>query len=91
MAAIRVILSAPLDGFAGRIVEVRTLGSVGRVIEALCRQVCELRTRLKDESGKLHPFVYVYLNGEDIRHLKGTETRVRDGDEILIVPAIAGG
>ena len=91
MAAVRIILSAPLDQLAGRIVEIDGSGNVGRVMEALCRQIAELRPKIKDDSGKLYSFVNVYLNGEDIRHLKGIKTPVRNGDEILMVPAIAGG
>jgi molybdopterin synthase sulfur carrier subunit len=44
-----------------------------------------------DDKGELRKFVNIYLNGEDIRFAEGTETAVKDGDEISIVPAIAGG
>lgn len=43
------------------------------------------------EEGKIRGFVNIYLNNEDIRFLKKEETEVRDGDELAIVPAIAGG
>jgi molybdopterin synthase sulfur carrier subunit len=43
------------------------------------------------ESGKVRRFVNIYVNEEDIRFLKAEETEVKDGDEVSIVPAIAGG
>ncbi len=43
------------------------------------------------EGGKIRRFVNIYLNNEDIRFLKNEETEVRDGDEVSIIPAIAGG
>lgn len=50
-----------------------------------------LRDRLCDEKGELRRFVNIYVNEEDIRFLKGKETTLKDGDEVSIVPAIAGG
>ena len=50
-----------------------------------------LKSRICDEAGKIRRFVNVYLNDEDIRFLQENETAVKEGDEISIVPAIAGG
>ena len=51
----------------------------------------ELRERIADGDGSLRRFVNVYLKGEDIRFLDGLETPVADGDEVTILPAVAGG
>jgi molybdopterin synthase sulfur carrier subunit len=50
-----------------------------------------LKNRLCDEKGELRRFVNIYVNEEDIRFLKGKDTLLKDGDEVSIVPAIAGG
>jgi molybdopterin synthase sulfur carrier subunit len=50
-----------------------------------------LKSRLCDEKGDLRRFVNIYVNEEDIRFLNGKETSLKDGDEVSIVPAIAGG
>jgi molybdopterin synthase sulfur carrier subunit len=47
--------------------------------------------RMLDEQGALREFVNVYINGEDVRFLQGLETTTQSGDEISIVPAVAGG
>ena len=47
--------------------------------------------RVLDEEGRTRQFVNVYLNGEDVRFLDGPGTAVRDGDELVIAPAVAGG
>ena len=47
--------------------------------------------RMLDEQGALREFVNVYINGEDVRFLQGLETATKSGDEISIVPAVAGG
>jgi molybdopterin synthase sulfur carrier subunit len=49
------------------------------------------KDRLCDDAGELRRFVNIYVNEEDIRFLKGKETALKDGDEVSIVPAIAGG
>jgi molybdopterin synthase sulfur carrier subunit len=50
-----------------------------------------VKGRLCDEKGELRRFVNIYVNEEDIRFLKGKDTTLKDGDEVSIVPAIAGG
>ena len=50
-----------------------------------------IKERLLDESGAVRRFVNVYVNEEDIRFLQNQDTTLRDGDEISIIPAIAGG
>lgn len=65
--------------------------TVGEIVEDLEKQYPGLKERLCDERGELRRFVNLYLNDEDIRFAKGKETAVKDGDEISIIPAIAGG
>ena len=65
--------------------------SIAHMIETLNEAHPGLKDRLCDESGELRRFVNIYVNEEDIRFLKGKETPLNDGDEVSIVPAIAGG
>jgi molybdopterin synthase sulfur carrier subunit len=66
-------------------------GSVVEMIEALNSTHPGIKDRLCDETGELRRFVNIYVNEEDIRFLKGKETSLKDGDEVSIIPAIAGG
>jgi molybdopterin synthase sulfur carrier subunit len=50
-----------------------------------------IRERLMDETGQLRRFVNVYVNGDDVRFMDGLGTPLKDGDEVSIVPAVAGG
>ena len=66
--------------------------TVQDIIDNLEKQYPGLKERICDEHGELRRFVNVYLNDEDIRYLEGkTETAVKSGDTISIVPSIAGG
>ncbi|MDQ6974556.1 MAG: MoaD/ThiS family protein [Mariprofundaceae bacterium] len=65
--------------------------TIGTMIDKLEAAHAGLKERLCDESGEIRRFVNVYLNDEDVRFLKGRETLLKDGDEVSIVPAIAGG
>ena len=65
--------------------------TVGEVLEGLYSQHGELRERIAGDDGELRRFVNVYLKGEDIRFLDGLATPVADGDEVTILPAVAGG
>jgi len=64
--------------------------TVGEVLDALYREFGDLRERIADDGG-LRRFVNVYIGGEDIRFLDGLDTPVSDGDEVTILPAVAGG
>jgi MoaD family protein len=64
--------------------------TVGEVLDALYERYGELRSRIAEDGG-LRRFVNVYVGGEDIRFLEGLETPVADGDEVTILPAVAGG
>ena len=65
--------------------------TVGAVLDDLVARFPAVGPRLRDERGEPYPFVTVYLNDEDIRLAKGFATTVREGAEIVIVPAVAGG
>jgi molybdopterin synthase sulfur carrier subunit len=81
-----------LRRFTGGVDEVVADGdSIKNVIEDLERRHPGIRERLLDDSGELRRFVNVYLNGDDIRFLNQLNSKVKDGDDISIVPAIAGG
>ena len=64
---------------------------LGSAIEALDARYPGFKDRLLDDSGELRQFVNVYLNDEDVRLGSGLKAPVADGDEISIVPAVAGG
>jgi sulfur-carrier protein len=80
-------LRAAAGGAASTTVDGTT---VGEVLDALYEEFDELRDRIS-EDGDLRRFVNVYIGGEDIRFLDGLETEVSDGDEVTILPAVAGG
>ncbi len=65
-------------------------GTVGEVLDGLYDRYDGLRDRIA-EDGDLRRFVNVYVGGEDIRFLDGLETSVAEGDEVTILPAVAGG
>jgi molybdopterin synthase sulfur carrier subunit len=65
--------------------------SVEGLVEDLERQFPGLKERLVDESGELRRFINIYVNEEDIRFLQAKKTALKDGDQVSIVPAIAGG
>ena len=65
--------------------------NLAAVVEALNEAYPGIKDRLCDESGSLRNFVNVYVNGEDVRFLDGLNTLTKSGDEISIVPAVAGG
>jgi molybdopterin synthase sulfur carrier subunit len=65
--------------------------TVGEALASLFESHPELRARIADSEGSLRRFVNVYVSGEDIRFLDGTDTPVSDGAELTILPAVAGG
>ena len=66
-------------------------GSISELIGFLGQSYPELRRHICDEQGRLRRFLNVYVNEEDIRFLGGSDYRFRDGDEVLLIPSIAGG
>ena len=89
---IKVRIPTPLRPLTKGQGEVETkAGSVQEMIEALNSTHPGIKDRLCDETGELRRFVNIYVNEEDIRFLKGKDTSLKDGDEVSIVPAIAGG
>jgi molybdopterin synthase sulfur carrier subunit len=89
-----VVVKIPtqLRAAAGGEAEAQVDGAtVQEVLSGLFERHEELRARISDEDGTLRRFVNVYLSGEDIRFLDGLSTPVKDGSELTILPAVAGG
>lgn len=90
--AVTVLIPTPLQKLTGGNAEVQAEGgTVAAVVANLEQQFPGIKDRLCDDQGRLRRFVNVYLGGEDIRFLNSEETAVKDGDELSIIPAIAGG
>jgi len=90
--SVTVKLPTQLREAAGGVSAVNVDGdTVGAVLDALFELHGELRDRLTDESGDLRRFVNVYVGGEDIRFAEALETKVQAGQEVQILPAVAGG
>ncbi len=87
-----VRIPTPLRKLTNGLEVVQAQGAnVGELLTSLDGQFPGLRERICDETGRVRRFVNVYLNDEDIRFLEEQGTAVQAGDEISIVPAIAGG
>ncbi|MCC7146156.1 MAG: MoaD/ThiS family protein [Phycisphaeraceae bacterium] len=89
---VHVLIPNALRSQAGNLSSVSVQAtSIRDALDALCTQFPELKARLFKDGQQLNRFVNVYLNDEDIRFLKHLDTEIHGGDEISIVPAIAGG
>ncbi len=89
---VQVLIPTPLQKFTNDEASVSLdAGTVDALIDALEARYPGLKARLCDEAGKLRRFLNVYVNSEDIRFLDQQATRLNDGDEVSIVPAVAGG
>lgn len=89
--SIRVQIPAPMRQHAeGQATVEVPGGNVQAALDALAARFPALAQRLFDK-GQLRRFVNIYLNDEDIRYLDNLQTALKDGDELNIVPAVAGG
>ena len=92
MAKVKVRIPAPLQKMTQNKQEVSAeAANVKGLILDLEKQFPGIKDRLLDESGKIRRFINFYVNDEDIRFLNQDETPLADGNEVSIIPAIAGG
>lgn len=90
--AVKVRIPTPLQKLTHQQAEVACeAATVDQMLQELERKHPGIKERLCDEQGKLRRFVNVYVNEEDIRFLQGQETPLKPGDDVSIIPAIAGG
>jgi molybdopterin synthase sulfur carrier subunit len=90
--SLKVVIPTPLRKFTqgAELVEVEAT-TLQEVLDKLDSKYPGFRASVCDETGALKRFINVYINGEDVRFLENLSTRVKDGAEVAIVPAISGG
>lgn len=89
---VQVRIPTPLRKFTGGAEAVSANGvTIAAIVQDLESRHPGLKERICDDAGKVRRFVNVYVNGDDIRFINNLDTPLKDGDEISIVPAIAGG
>ncbi len=90
--SIMVRIPTPLRRVTNGLDKVSTEGdTLNEIVKSLDSQFPGIKARLCDDQGELRNFVNVYVNGEDVRFMDGLGTETKSGDEISIVPAVAGG
>ncbi len=90
--AVTVRIPTPLQRLTNGQAEVQCEGSsVNTLLADLEKRYPGIKERICDEKGQLRRFVNIFVNEEDIRFLQGDQTAVKDGDDVSIIPAIAGG
>ena len=90
--AVKVLIPTPLQKLTRDQAVINCEGAtIGELLNTLEDHCPGIKARLCDDSGELRRFVNFYVNSEDIRFLEGANTPLKDGDEVSIVPAIAGG
>jgi molybdopterin synthase sulfur carrier subunit len=90
--AVKVRIPTPLMKLTNNQSEVSAEGgTIADILNNLESQYSGIKERICDETGAPRRFINIYLNEEDIRFLDGEKTGVKEGDEISIIPAIAGG
>ena len=89
---VQVHLPAPMRKLTGGQAEVTAAGAtISELIDALESRYQGIREQLLDEAGAVRRFVNFYVNDEDVRFLEGKDTRLKDGDKVVVLPAGAGG
>lgn len=91
--AVKVLIPTPLQKLTSGQATLECEGAVtiGGLLDSLESSCPGIKARLCDDQGELRRFVNFYVNSEDIRFLDGIKTELKDGDEVSIIPAIAGG
>ncbi len=90
--SIKVLIPTPLQKLTKNQATLECQGdTVAALLESLETDCPGIKARLCDDKGELRRFVNFYVNSEDIRFLDGANTPLKDGDEVSIIPAIAGG
>ena len=90
--SVKIRIPSPLRGLTNNLdVVAGEGGTLLACIDALESAYPGIKDRICDEGGEIRRFVNVYVNGEDVRFLRGLETQLTPGDEVSIVPAVAGG
>jgi len=89
---VTVYIPTPFRKLAGNQTHVKTAGdTVGEVLDTLGAQFPALRNMIYNENGQIPGHINIYVNNQEIHSLQGKETPVKDGDEMAVIPAIAGG
>jgi len=92
MQVVVKFLTRFIDITGEKTTEIKDAESISQLIEALCEKYNEtFKDVLLDDDGTVRDYLKVMVNGEDIRDLDGTETKLNDGDEIVMFQTIAGG
>jgi sulfur-carrier protein len=90
--SVEVRIPTPLRKFTGGSDKVSVDGAtVGQALDSLAEAHPEIKSRIFDDEGQVRRFVNIFANDEDIRFQDKLETTLSDGDQIALVPAIAGG
>ncbi|MEB3359791.1 MAG: MoaD/ThiS family protein [Synechococcales bacterium] len=90
--AVKVLIPTPLQKFTKNQATIECDGgSIVELLDTLEESFPGIKNRLCDDNGQLRRFINFYVNSEDIRFLNGAQTSLKDGDEVSIVPAVAGG
>ncbi|TAE60448.1 MAG: MoaD/ThiS family protein [Nostocales cyanobacterium] len=90
--AVKVLIPTALQKYTNNQATLECSGSnVSELLDSLETACPGIKERICDEAGKPRRFLNIYVNSEDIRFLENTETALNDGDEVSIVPAVAGG
>jgi molybdopterin converting factor small subunit len=90
--AVKVLIPTALQKFTQDQATIEcSANNVAELLDSLENSCPGIKGRLCDEQGKPRRFLNFYVNSEDIRFLEGTDTALQDGDEVSIVPAVAGG
>jgi MoaD family protein len=90
--AVSLLVTTALRGFTDRLSEIPLDGeTVGEILQSLVKKYPDIRTHIFDENGSLRAFVNVFVGEANIKTLDGLATKVKEGDKVTLVPAIAGG
>src|SRR5438309_10227228 len=90
--AVKVYIPTPFRSLTGGQARVEApSGTVAGVLADIESRYPGIRERIRDDAGKLLGYVNVYVNSQEIEDLQGEQTALRDGDEVSIIPAVAGG
>ena len=90
--SVTVKIPTPLRRVTGGVDQIEAdSDQLAGALAQLNEQFPGIKERLFNDEGALHRFVNIYVNGEDVRFLSGLETPLKEGDEVSIVPAVAGG